>query len=253
MLRAIEYGDAGDIPSVYLRGYIRNYARFLGLDPSQLEHHMDHVKSSEPEVRSVFEVNTKRAGSDRWLKASSYLAASALIATLAWQFTHEAVRFSQGDSRLTSASAVSGQTAGTDQSQEMESSPPANRHLNASIASMEMLNQVNDSATAQARSGDVLPLGSHLLQVVTSADTWVEILDADGAHLEMDLVRAGESREYTANSPLRVLIGRASAVQLKMDGQEVDLAAHTRGNVARMILGDPMMTPAEQQTEDIKR
>jgi hypothetical protein len=34
------------------------------------------------------------------------------------------------------------------------------------------------------------------------------------------------------------MIGRASAVVLSMDGEAVDLGPHTRGNVARLVLGD---------------
>ena len=99
VLEAIESGETGEIPSVYLRGYIRNYARFLDVDLSGIED-LEQVQGAEPEVRTVFTVNTNRGKAEKWLKASSYMAASALIATLAWQFTHQAVRFSQGDSQL---------------------------------------------------------------------------------------------------------------------------------------------------------
>ena len=33
------------------------------------------------------------------------------------------------------------------------------------------------------------------------------------------------------------MLGRASAVELTLDGEPVDLAPHTRGNVARLTLG----------------
>ena len=263
VLRAIETGQTSEVPSVYLRGYIRNYARFLGLDPKNLDQHMEHVKGSEPDVRSVFEVNTNRRDSDRWLKATSYFAASALIATLAWQFTHEAVRFSQGDSRLTSGTSAPAQATANEGL--TESARPANRHLNASIASIEMLKQRNEGAAESpaeqawaAIDGDDqdsagLSSGLQVLQISTSADTWIEILAADGSQIEMDLVRAGESREYSGESPFRVLLGRASAVELRLDGQEVDLAPHTRGNVARMTLGGQLTAVAEQQTETDNR
>jgi len=265
VLTAIESGETSEIPAVYLRGYIRNYAQFLGLEPNNLDRHMEHVKGSEPDVRSVFEVNTHRKDSDRWLKATSYLAASALIATLAWQFTHEAVRFSQGDSRLNTGTAVAAPPPGQDGAAESATARPAKRHLNASIASIEVLKQGQEnggqSAAEQAwaaidgenGSSGELESGIQSLQVRTSADTWVEILDADGAQIEMDLIRAGESREYRAKSPFRVLLGRASAIELRLDGQEVDLAPHTRGNVARLSLGGQLTAAAGQQTETDNR
>jgi len=265
VLSAIESGETSEIPSVYLRGYIRNYARFLGLDPKNLDRYMEHVKGSEPEVRSVFEVNTNRGGADRWLKATSYLAASALIATLAWQFTHEAVRFSQGDSELAAGAADSSNANAREGTAESQSARPVNRHLTASIASIEVLKQRNqDSAKTAAEqawaaiegNGEASSKaedGLQVLQVRTSADSWVEILGADGSHIEMDLIRAGESREYRSKSPYRVLLGRASAVEVRLDGKEVDLAPHTRGNVARMTLGGQVTAQAEQQTDAVKR
>ena len=248
VLAAIESGETGEIPSVYLKGYIRNYARFLGIDPVLIEGQMEHVRGAEPGVRTVNTVSTSRGNAEKWIKASSYLVASALIATLAWQFTHEAVRFSQGDSELISDPA---EPAGTDETGGGDSASaarPANTHLNASIASVEMLQQSgepkSDSAAEQAwaaigsQSGAEVsdPVQQHSLSVTTSADTWVEISDASGKQLELDLIRAGTLREYNGRAPFNVMIGRASAVDLAMDGEAVDLGPYTRGNVARMTL-----------------
>ena len=224
VLVAIETGETGEIPSVYLRGYIRNYARFLGVDCADVEDKMEHVKGAEPGVRTVFTVKNKRGNTEKWLKASSYLAASALIATLAWQFSHEAIRFSQDEAQ------------------------PANTHLNASIASVETLAKrsefAGDSAAEQAWAAisstpDAKLAGAfqvHNLSITTSADTWVEISDANGDQLELDLIRAGSSRQYNGQAPFDVMIGRASAVVLDLDGSAVDLGPYTRGNVARMTL-----------------
>lgn len=244
VIAAIESGETGAIPSVYLRGYIRNYARFLGVDTTNLETQIEDIRGAEPEVRTVFTVKSRRNGGEKWLKASSYLVASALIATLAWQFTHEAVRFSQGDSELSSGNGVPSLPVEADG----QESRPSNTHLNASIASVEILSKrseiASDSAAelAWAAISDIGETGAgasfqmHKLSISTSADTWVEIADAAGNQLELDLIRAGSSREYDGRAPFDVMIGRASAVVLNLDGTEVDLGPHTRGNVARITL-----------------
>ena len=227
VIMAIESGETGEIPSVYLRGYIRNYGRFLGVDSADLEDKMEHVNGAEPDVRTVFTVKNQKRKAEKWLKASSYLAASALIATLAWQFTHEAIRFSQ---------------------EARSDVRPANTHLNASIASVETLGKrsevAGNSAAEQAwaaisgTSQTELTESSqpHNLSISTSADTWVEISDASGNQLELDLIRAGSSRQYNGQAPFDVMIGRASAVVLDLDGSTVDLGPYTRGNVARLTL-----------------
>ena len=248
VLTAIESGETGEIPSVYLRGYIRNYARFLGVDAADLEDKMEHVKGAEPTVRTVFTVRNKRSNAEKWLKASSYLAASALIATLAWQFSHEAVRFSQGDSQLTSSASISSEAGEPGSLESRSETRPVNTHVNASIASVETLGKqselAGDSAAEQAWAAisgtpDTDPASvsqSHILSITTSADTWVEISDATGGQLELDLIRAGSSRQYDGQAPFDVMIGRASAVVLDLDGNAVDLGPYTRGNVARMTL-----------------
>ena len=125
---------------------------------------------------------------------------------------------------------------------------PVNTHLNASIASVETLGKrgelAGNSAAEQAwaaisgtpETGIIGASQVHNLSITTSADTWVEISDANGDQLELDLIRAGSSRQYSGQAPFNVMIGRASAVVLDLDGSTVDLGRYTRGNVARMTL-----------------
>lgn len=239
VLRAIEAGETGHIPTVYLRGYVRNYARFLGVDPAEIERRMDSVQGTEPEVRTVFPDHVPRKGGERWLKFSSYVAASALIATLTWQFTHEAVKWSQRDA-APGAPTVSAPADATDAPGQR------NRHLNASIASMEVLSRRAELAGATAADDawaaiesertDSAAAGQRTLEITTSADTWVEIFGRDDRQLEMDLVRAGTHREYTDEGPFRIMVGRAAAVLVAVDGEAIDLAPHTRDGVARLTL-----------------
>ena len=245
VLEAIEAGETADIPTVYLRGYVRNYARFLGVDPAEIEQRMDALEGTEPEVRTVFPDQAPRRGSERWLKFSSYVAASALIATLTWQFTHEAVKWSQRD-------AVPGAPTASAPADSTDAAGARNRHLNASIASVEVLSQraelsggtaadeawaaIDDSRTDAAASD------GRLLEITTSADTWVEIFGRDDRQIEMDLVRAGTHREYRDDGPFRIMVGRAAAVLVALDGESIDLAPHTRDGVARLTL--PAAAPA---------
>ena len=272
VLAAIESGETAAIPSVYLKGYVRNYARFLGVDSASIEQSLQHLRGSEPLVQSVFTVPSARGRTEKWLKASSYLAATAVIAALVWQFTHEAVRFSQRDSELASTAAAPTEVTDRGVSESPAEKRPAKSHLNASIASMELIERHQEpggkavaeqawAATAgQAEGGEPqadprldagaeLQAGSRRLAITTSADTWVEIHDGEGDQLELDLIRAGSEREYRGSGPFRVMIGRASAVVLSLDGEAVDLGPHTRGNVARLTLGDDAQAGDEPAAE----
>ena len=244
VIEAIESGENTHIPSVYLKGFIRNYARYLGLHPDDIEERLNEVQGAEPEVRSVFSSGPQRGRAEQWIKVSSYLAASVLIATLAWQFTGEAVRFSQGETRLTATETSEAGDATAPES-TADGRPNGRTHINASIAYVEVLKQRGEAASRHAAEdawaaidNPVLPGGAHTLTLSTSADTWVEIFGADDQQLEMDLIRGGSSREYRDPGPFRVMIGRASAVQVALDGSPVDLAPHTREDVANLTLAE---------------
>jgi cytoskeleton protein RodZ len=72
------------------------------------------------------------------------------------------------------------------------------------------------------------------LQVIASADSWVEVVDAQGHTLLSRTVVAGESVGLDGALPMRVKIGNAGGTHLKLRGDNVDLTPWTRDNVARL-------------------
>jgi cytoskeleton protein RodZ len=95
------------------------------------------------------------------------------------------------------------------------------------------------SATAAQDVDDVL---AHVaaptipLQVIATADSWVEVVDAQGHSLLSRTVVAGESVGLDGALPMRLKIGNARATHVKLRGDNVDLAPWTRDNVARLEL-----------------
>lgn len=254
VLAAIESGGTDQVPSVYLKGYIRGYAHYLGLPQTVVEKHLPAARGAEPAVQSVFNVAPPRNPGDRWFKATSYVLASAVVIALVWQFTTEAVRFSQGDPLLRPAqdnntlpkSQASTAEPGSGATTNAEKRKP-NTHLRASIASMNTdaefvevgLPSAAEGAWAAVSNRDAVVSSSaepDALEIVTSADSWVEILGSNGEKVEMDLLRAGSRRSYNVAPPIRLLLGRASSVEVFHNGEKVNLAPYTRGNVARFTL-----------------
>ena len=93
-------------------------------------------------------------------------------------------------------------------------------------------------AVLVAPPAPVVPLVSAagLLQLQTSAASWIEVRDARSAVLFSRIVRAGESVALDFAPPLRVTIGNAAVTRLSFRGQNVDLSGSTRDNVARLDL-----------------
>ncbi|HEY9027103.1 MAG TPA: DUF4115 domain-containing protein, partial [Burkholderiaceae bacterium] len=80
----------------------------------------------------------------------------------------------------------------------------------------------------------VAPAPNIPLQVVATADSWVEVIDAHGRTLLSRTVVAGESVGLDGAMPMRVKVGNASGTHLKLRGDNVDLTPWTRDNVARL-------------------
>lgn len=237
LLGDLEQDNADHIALLYRNGYIRTYARFLQVPEDEISALLVEAESKEPGLQHIFVEPPKRSSMDKWLRASSYVLASLLVGTLAWQFTHEAVRLSQNGSRLQSNGINVEKTEeaiGTAQQQEI-SGP-----VNASIAPLGALHAGNEDGmdTAEqawaALSKPALPEGQSSLHITVSADSWVEIIDASGQELEMDLLRGGSEKAYHGQPPFKILLGRASAVRLLMDGEAVNLTAFTRDDVAQL-------------------
>lgn len=227
VLRDIEGDREIAIAPVYRNGYIRKYAGFLGI-PEEEVLELLQGPDSEPRVRSVFSMPAKRNAAEKWLRVTSYVMASLLIGTLAWQFTYEAVRLSQDD---------------PDQRETGLGNTTAKVHADTVAASIAPLGALHGST---AEAGDTaeqawaainrltLADGQSRIKISVSADSWVEIVDATGQELEMDLLRGGSDKDYIGQAPFSILVGRAAAVRLAVDGEELDLAAHTRDDVAQL-------------------
>ncbi len=251
VLEAIETDQPAGIAPVYLKGHLRRYAELLELDRGSLDALLEAHQGEAPPVQTVFETRPPTQASDRWLRVASYVLGSLLVGTLAWQMTHEAVRLARVD-----------HTVATEPASSEDAGPAAGAaHVNASIASLERLRTPSGSRTADAgaqawgalnearRAREALVAGEHLLELETSADSWVEIIGTDGERLEQDLLRGGEHRSYRGDGPFRISLGHASAVRLALDGQSIDLAPHTRENVARLLL-DPAAIAASGVDEE---
>ena len=75
-----------------------------------------------------------------------------------------------------------------------------------------------------------------VLQLRTTAQSWVEVLDAGGQLLISRTIQPGEAVGLDGALPLRLRIGNSAGTQLTFRGEAVDLRAYTRGNVANLEL-----------------
>ena len=111
---------------------------------------------------------------------------------------------------------------------------PAAAESASSVTAIASAAAAPSASDATAGVAEAAPAG--VLQVRTSAESWVEVSDGRGQPLLARVLRAGEAVGIDGTPPLRVRIGNAAATRLIYRGQPTELAAFTRDNVARLEL-----------------
>ncbi|HXN79631.1 MAG TPA: DUF4115 domain-containing protein, partial [Steroidobacteraceae bacterium] len=111
---------------------------------------------------------------------------------------------------------------------------------------------VPSASATQATAGaadevtSAAPAGPTQLALQFSALSWAEVSDASGRRLLQGLYAAGSTRTLSGAAPLRVILGNAPAVALRVNDQAVTLAGLVRhdGSARLLIDGDGRTTPA---------
>lgn len=77
------------------------------------------------------------------------------------------------------------------------------------------------------------------LELTFNEQSWTEIFDANNDRIFVGLQEAGSQATAEGDPPFRLTIGNASGVELRYDGEAVDLGARAgSNNVARFTLGE---------------
>ena len=80
--------------------------------------------------------------------------------------------------------------------------------------------------------------GSDKLNIRFTANCWTQVSDGNGKILFSGVKKGGESLEYASiKAPVNIRLGFARGAQISYNGQVVDLAPYTKGETARIKLG----------------
>ena len=142
----------------------------------------------------------------------------------------------QEPSQASQSSEVERETGDAVVAGEVEA-PPVRSALGASVG--EATPNVFRSVTDSGRFIQVIVDGEDTVVIQTTESCWVEVADATGYLLYGDLNRSGDELEVIGAAPFQILLGKASAAQVRFNGQVVDLEPHTtREFTARLTVGE---------------
>lgn len=251
LLGDLETGRLDRMAAIYRRGYIQNYARLLGIDPGPLLAELE--PEQPPELRQVLPGSQRARKLDRFLKVATYLLVTTVIVPpLIFIYVQSGSRMVESESAAVSDSAEVDNASRTeervarriaralaldDNASSDESGRPG--HISASALPLSAARPVREIEPIEIEPEDsVSGLQSASPEVGLTLrmheDSWIEISDAGGLRLEYDLLRAGQERVYRGLPPFRVLLGRASSVDLLIDGEILEYDGHDRGGVVQL-------------------
>ena len=106
----------------------------------------------------------------------------------------------------------------------------------AASALVETVFSAPVGSSAASAPDQTAPPVAGLLQLRTTSESWIEVLDGKWQPLMSRMVQPGETIGLDGTRPFRVKIGNAAVTQVVFRGQPVELAAYTRDNVAKLEL-----------------
>jgi cytoskeleton protein RodZ len=256
-VRAIEKLDFALLPDgPYTRGFIRNYARLLGVDPSPWLNLLENSAAQPVAGQQLVRDDPRRlpafddtarglAPSARylWWGVAALVVATALF--LAWW---ERARWQGG------AQPVLAEATTQTQTQALPAAAQTPAHVTGT--SVEPI-AVTPPGVAPADSAPVpaatppataaaapnldtakaeVPAGHKRVAFSFKSDAWIEVRDKTGKAIVSQLYKAGEQATLTGLPPLRMTVGAAREVALQVDGQEFDMGPHIKTSVARFVV-----------------
>lgn len=247
-VEALEGGDWGSLPgTTFIRGFVRNYARLLQVDAVPLMAQLDatvataKVNLDVPENASGAMPAT-RSAVQRHNRGIVILGAVLLVAAgLAYLLLPDdltALRDkAQGmidsaarkDSKVTETVAV---PVAKEPTAPEPAFPPGQTPEQVINPQLQALPQLAPAPAGQAAA----TAGTGTLGLAFKGESWVEIRDRDGKVLLSERRTVGGDQALDGAAPLTVTLGKASAVALTWRGKPVDLAPHSKGEVARLTL-----------------
>ena len=250
VVEAIENYDTDNLPAaVFTRGYIRAYAKLLELDPEPIVvgYEFDEpIPKPVPEgrfekVKPVFNRTQLLA-----LVSGVILVLVLLIVLVVWLWpeTIDPVGDPPVSTQTNEAPVTLTEFGSEDESDDGPGVSSAQRQELARETAPTVLEDpiaeplvIAEALVESANGRRITEFGDDEMWFQFTEDCWVEIKDTQGANLYSDLSRSGQNLRLVGQGPFRILLGYAPGVQMQYNGETVSLLAHTRNNVASLVLG----------------
>ena len=233
-IEAMETEDFGSLGQpVFARGFVRNYARLLGLDATALLQTMGGGNVEPVDIVQVQPVVLPGAWfTSKWLIAGllALLAFTVVpIALYAWLNTDgEEVARVRPPALQHPTTVVAPPSAPVAKVTNAESLIPKDGAAIGTAAGVATAPPVASGATQPAAKSE--------MHFEFDDNAWVEIKDGTGQILQHQMNNKGTTLELSGQPPFSLVLGNAAQVRMTYKGRVIDLRPYIDANVARFSL-----------------
>lgn len=237
-VQALEQEAFDELPSnLFIRGFVRNYARLVQIDAAPLIDYLASVLPGEAaqEGPSASAVNVEVGQSFPEMRNSTRSSSSTLIVGVAllgvflgvggvYWYLQQPSTPEVALPELNAPEAVPASSASQIVAEVASVTTTAQPLATASAASKVEATALPTASPAVASA----VVSAVELSVVTESDSWVQIVDSTGSKVLSEIVRPGYERKVTGVGPFAVKVGNAPKTKLTMQGRPVDLSAYLK-------------------------
>ncbi len=245
-VEALESGDYTVLPGItFVKGFIRNYAKSLGLDADALLAALQRQMPSgsfQPISSPNQGIEISTSSTKPWLWVVLVLMVVVIsVPLLLYEKLNKGIRPADPVVKAVVAPVAPTLPPAAIEAPVIESgvtSLPTPALDAAPIGQLEVL--IKQTPDAAKSSGAVPPVaitsGTGSVKMSFSKDAWVEVRDKNGIKIYSQLNRAGSEQMVQGNPPLALVVGHAASVKITYNGKPVDLSPYINVDVARLTL-----------------
>jgi cytoskeleton protein RodZ len=253
-VEALEAGRYHDLPGpVFVRGFIRNYAKLVKLDPDEL---LQAAADSLPQAAArpeappspniPFPTSPKRG----WSRfAAVIVVVVGLLAVYEFSFNEPPRTVATSPGVAPAEEPVKkvqpAKKAAPPAPPPVAAAPRESQPAPLAEAKTPVISDAPAAAAPAPASPPVVVVSreerpvepdEREVRFVFEEDSWVEVRDRHDRVIFYQLNASGTARRVSGLPPLTVVVGNAHGVKMTYAGQPIDLTRHTKIDVARLTL-----------------
>ncbi|KIP71255.1 transcriptional regulator [Vibrio alginolyticus] len=256
--------------ATFTRGYLRSYAKFVGLDEKVILTALEQTADAQPQEQEIemqsFSRKTKDEKHNSRIMLLTWVIGLVIIGISAawwWQNQQEnSLTKEVTDSSVEAPQPTAQELADIDlmTAEELIASTPEEvASTNEGVAELTeapveqgadpLLTETENTtsvdfeepvavieAAEEEQPAPVVPEGMTLLTMKFKADCWIQVKDTNGKTLVSGTHKPGQDVELTGKAPFKVILGAPEGVTMTFASEPVDLSGYTSGKVARFTL-----------------